>query len=155
MQAIITAAGQSSRFYPFTDFGHKSFIPVLGKPIIYHTLESLKLAGIKDVVIIIGKEVDKSLIADTIHGLSITYIVQPEPLGLGNALLLAQQYLEDEFFVLYPHHVDFQHYKQELERKGQHDAIVLLGKKEEDVSRAKTVQRKNSKEVSDFIDKGN
>ena len=152
MQAIITAAGQSSRFYPFTDFGHKSFIPVLGKPIIYHTLESLKLAGIKDVVIIIGKEVDKSLIADTIHGLSITYIVQPEPLGLGNALLLAQQYLEDEFFVLYPHHVDFQDYKKALEEKSQHDGIVLLGKKEDDLSRFGVLKLEGDR-VLDIIEK--
>lgn len=151
MQAVITAAGQSSRFYPFTDFGHKSFIPVLGKPIILHTLESLKKAGIKDVIIITGKQNNKNLIAG-IEGLNIKYIVQPEPLGLGNALLMTEPHLQDNFFLLYPHHVDFQKFRKPLEEKKERDSIVLVGKKEQDLSRFGVLKLEGDR-ILDIIEK--
>ena len=153
MQAIITAAGQSSRFYPFTDFGHKSFISVAGKPIIYHTLESIKHAGIKDVIVVTGQD-DRviKLFKENSFGLHITHIVQEKPLGMGDALIRAEKYLEKDFFVIYPHHVDFHTFRKSIEDKKESDGIVLLAKKESDLSRF-GVLRVEGDRVLDLIEK--
>lgn len=153
MQAVITAAGRSSRFYPFTDFGHKSFIPVLGKPIIYHTLESIKHAGIKDIIVVTGSD-DKAarLVEENTLGLHINHVVQEQPLGMGDALLLAEKYLQNDFFVLYPHHVDFHRFRKPIEDKKEPDGIVLLAAEEKDLSQF-GVLRIDGDRVLDLIEK--
>ncbi|MBI2034382.1 MAG: nucleotidyltransferase family protein, partial [Candidatus Levybacteria bacterium] len=153
MQAIITAAGQSSRFYPFTDFGHKSFIPILGKPIIYHTLEGVKRAGIKNVIVITGSGDNAArLIEENTLGLHITHVVQEQPLGMGNALICAEKYLEKDFFVVYPHHADFHMFRKAIENKKEHDGIVLLAAEEKDLGRF-GVLRVDGDRVLDIIEK--
>lgn len=107
MQAVILAAGKSSRFYPFTNYSHKSLIKVAGKPLIIHTILGLKKAGIKEIVIVIGKESSiPSVIESENLDVSITFVVQKEPLGMGNAILQAKDYIKDDFLLLNAHHVD-------------------------------------------------
>jgi len=131
MQAVILAAGASSRFYPFNDY-HKSLVKILGKPIIEHTLLSVKKAGIKDVIIIKGKN---NSIKDQIEridnlDLEIQYVVQEEASGMGDALLLAKNYIKDDFFLLHAYRVDFFESKQILENKiKEKNEIVLLARK--------------------------
>lgn len=131
MQAVILAAGKSSRFYPFND-SHKSLVKVLGKPIIEHTLLAVKNAGIKDVVIVIGKDngvKDQIAKIDNL-GLKIQYVIQEDASGAGDALLLAEKYIEDDFFLLHAHRVDFFEFKQILEnKKKEKNEIVLLTRK--------------------------
>jgi len=131
MQAVILAAGNSSRFYPFNDF-HKSLVKVLGKPIIEHTLLSVKAAGIKDVIIVTGKnqEIKEQIGKIKNLDLKIQYVIQEEALGAGEALLLAEKYLKDDFFLLHAHRVDFLQSKQILENKRKEKKeIVLLTRK--------------------------
>ncbi|MEK7571673.1 MAG: bifunctional sugar-1-phosphate nucleotidylyltransferase/acetyltransferase [Patescibacteria group bacterium] len=119
MQAVILAAGKSERFYPYTNYGHKALIKVLGKTILEQTLLSIKKADITDVVIVTGKEnpIEK-IIGDGSHlGVAITYVVQPEPLGMGDALLHAESSIHDDFFLLHASHVDFHEFKKVLEEK--------------------------------------
>ena len=131
MQVIISAAGESSRFYPFND-SHKSMIRIMGKTILEHTLNSVKSAGIKDVIIIVSNiEKTKILIGDNEKlGLNIKYILQEKPTGAGDSLLLAEKYIESDFFLLYPYHVDFHKFKDLLlSNKKNSSDIALLVKK--------------------------
>lgn len=136
MQAVILAAGESSRFYPFNDF-HKSLVKVLGKPIIEHTLLAVKNTGIEDVIIVVGKN---NSIKDHIekidnHGLKIQYVVQKEASGMGDALLLAENYIKDDFFLLNAYRVDFFESKKILESKiKEKNEIVLLARKVSNLS---------------------
>src|ERR1035437_7058951 len=136
MQAVILAAGESSRFYPFNDY-HKSLVKILGKPIIEHTLLAVKNTGIKDVIIVVGKN---NSIKDHIekidnHELKIQYIVQEEASGMGDALLLAERYIKDEFFLLHAYRVDFLESKEILENKvKEKNEIVLLARKIKNLS---------------------
>ena len=57
MQSVILAAGESSRFWPLNQ-KHKSLLKIMGKPIIWHTLNGLKKSGIKETIIIQGPEKD-------------------------------------------------------------------------------------------------
>ena len=51
MQAVILAAGESTRFWPLNK-KHKSLFKIMGKHLICYTLESLKKAGIKEVIVV-------------------------------------------------------------------------------------------------------
>lgn len=128
MQVVILAAGQSKRFYPFTGLTHKSLVKVLGKTLLEQTISSIRKTGIKDVVIVVGKN---SPIQDHIKdgkdlGLSITYVVQEEPLGMGDALQKVKQHIKDSFFLLHAHHADFDQFKKVLEQKKKKDDDVVL-----------------------------
>ncbi len=154
MQAIILAAGKSSRFSPFDTSGHKSSIKVLGKTILEHTLLSIKTAGIDDVIIVVSKNdpIQKQIVAQDI-GMKLTFVEQPEALGMGDALLRAKEHVIDSFFLLHPSHVDFHEFASEMQAKqGSPDTIVLLAKKEDDVTEF-GVLKLDGEKVVDIVEK--
>lgn len=106
MQAVILAAGESSRFWPLNQ-KHKSLIKIMGKPLIWYTIEGLEKAGIKDVVIVQGpkREAEEELKNYNL-GINIKYVVQPEPKGMGNAVMAAQGLISGPFFVLHAHKIN-------------------------------------------------
>lgn len=131
MQAIILAAGSSSRFWPINGY-HKCLIKIMGRPLILSLIEGLKLKGIKEVVIVQGfrKEVEKELKGYKV-GLPIKYIVQPSPKGTGEALMRAGKFVKDQFFVLNAERVDGgEHVELALKKfkKDKSKAIILAGK---------------------------
>lgn len=103
MQAVILAAGESSRFWPLNQ-QHKSLFCLLGKPLIVHLLENLDAAGIKEVIIVQApkKDIQKNLSYYNIpRGLKTKFIIQKLPLGTADALKGALKYLQDRFLVFY------------------------------------------------------
>lgn len=136
MQAVILAAGKSSRFYPF-NIAHKAFLPILGKPLIMHTVESIVRSHITDIIIVVSPDnpIQEALGDGSTFGAHISYITQEETHGQGHALLCARHLLHDDFFLMHGHRVDFHLYKQELELKRKNgNEVVFLGREEEDVS---------------------
>lgn len=106
MQAVILAAGESSRFWPLNK-KHKSLLKMKGKPLISYTIESLKKAGIKDIIIIQSPEKDvQQELENYFSNMNINYVVQEEPKGMGNALWQARSFLKDKFLVLNPERID-------------------------------------------------
>lgn len=131
MQAVLLAAGNSSRFVPFTGLGHKSLIKLLGKTIIEHTVLSVKKAGITDIIIVIGKDSPvREVVGDGKRfGVTITYVVLPEALGMGAAILQAKEHLQERFFVLNAYHMDFEQFAKDMQAlQILDDTAVLLGK---------------------------
>lgn len=53
-RAFILAAGRGERMRPLTDHTPKPLLPVRGRPLIEHHLQSLAAAGVQDVVINLG-----------------------------------------------------------------------------------------------------
>lgn len=105
-QAVILAAGESSRFWPINS-KHKSLLRIMGKPLIWHTIEGLRKAGIEDVVIVQGPDrlVEKEL-KDFNFKAKISYAIQEKPLGMGSAVLCARSFIKDKFFVLNAGRID-------------------------------------------------
>jgi glucose-1-phosphate thymidylyltransferase len=67
-------------------------------------IESIKDAGIKDIGIVIGdtgEEVKRAVGSGGRWGVQITYIPQPEPLGLAHAVKISQDFLGDDRFVMF------------------------------------------------------
>jgi len=107
MKAVILAAGKSLRFWPLNQ-RHKSLIKIMGKPLIWYTLDSLRKAGIKDLIIVQAsqKDIEKELKNYSFPNLKIKYLIQPEPKGMGNALWQAKDFLKEPFFVLNAERID-------------------------------------------------
>ena len=102
MQAVILAAGQSSRFWPLNQ-KHKSLIRIMGRPLIFYTIDGLKKSGIEDIIIVQGasKDIEKEL-----GDKKIKYITQLKPLGMGDALWQAKKFIKGPFLVLNAERVD-------------------------------------------------
>lgn len=134
MQAVILAAGESSRFHPFNNI-HKSMAKVLGRPILEHTIKGLKKENIKEIILIVGKDnIIKEYFGDGKSlGVSIDYVVQPEPLGAGNALLLAEQKIKENFLLLNAHRIDAYKFASSLSESklaNKAKAVILVKQKE-------------------------
>lgn len=155
MQAILLAAGRSSRLYPFGQDTHKSMIIMLGKPLIAHTIEGLKSAGITNIIVV---ENANGRIRDYLGegknlGVSIRYVVQEEPLGMGNGLLLAKEFLTEDFIALHGYHVDAQDMvKALIAKKTKSGQAVLLAKKRLDTW-AQGVLTVKGDQVLDIVEK--
>jgi len=104
-QAVILAAGESSRFWPL-NCGHKSLIKIMGKPLILYLIEALKKEEIKEILVIQGKkrDVEKELKKYGTKG--INYIIQPRPLGSGEAILRIEKLVKGQFFVFNSERID-------------------------------------------------
>jgi len=79
-------------------------IPIANKPILFYGLEDLKNAGITDIGIILGpiKEgIEKAIGDGSKFGVKVTYIDQPEPKGIAHAILIAEDFIGNNPFVVY------------------------------------------------------
>jgi len=53
MKGIILAGGNGTRLSPLTKVTNKHLLPVYNKPMIYYSLEVLKNAGLKNILIVV------------------------------------------------------------------------------------------------------
>jgi bifunctional UDP-N-acetylglucosamine pyrophosphorylase/glucosamine-1-phosphate N-acetyltransferase len=101
MQAVILAAGKSTRTYPITLTRPKCLVKIGNKPIIQHNLEAL--AGIADeAIVVVGymKHMVIDFLGKEFLGIKITYVEQEEQLGTGHALLAAEPEIKGRFIVM-------------------------------------------------------
>ena len=122
-KVVFPVAGLGTRFLPATKAMPKEMLPVVDKPLIQYAVEEAAAAGVTDMIFITGRykraiedhfdkspELEEDLarkgkteLLDLVHsitpaGVNFIYIRQPEPLGLGHAVLCAQPVVGDEPF---------------------------------------------------------
>jgi dTDP-glucose pyrophosphorylase len=102
LMGVILAAGKGTRMHPFSSHYPKPILPVLGKPLIVHQIESLADLGIRDIVIVIGHlghEVVRSLGDGAQFGVQIEYVEQEETLGIAHAVSKLERHVDRSFFL--------------------------------------------------------
>ena len=105
MRAVVLSGGEGSRLRPITHTQAKQLIPVAGTPILFHAIEAIRNAGIREVAIVVGppneEEVRAAVGGGERWGISITFVHQPAPLGLAHAVQCAADFVRGEPFLLY------------------------------------------------------
>ena len=123
-RAVLPAAGLGTRFLPATKAQPKEMLPLVDKPLIQYAAEEAVSSGIENVIIVTGRgksaiedhfdvsfELEKILeergkseqlnlvraVSDMVH---IAYVRQKEALGLGHAILVARDLVDDEPFAV-------------------------------------------------------
>jgi glucose-1-phosphate thymidylyltransferase len=95
MKAIIPVAGIGSRLRPHTHTQPKALVPVAGKPILGHIIDSLKEVGINEFIFVIGYLGDKiqSYVIEKYPELNKNFVVQAQKEGIGHAIWTAKDFI--------------------------------------------------------------
>jgi glucose-1-phosphate thymidylyltransferase len=104
VKALVLSGGAGTRLRPITHTSAKQLVPVANKPVLFYGLEAIAEAGIDEVGIVVGDTADeiREAVGDgSRFGTKVTYIPQEAPLGLAHAVLIAQDFLGDDDFVMY------------------------------------------------------
>jgi glucose-1-phosphate thymidylyltransferase len=100
MKGIILAGGTGSRLMPLTKVTNKHLLPVYDKPMIYYPLQTLRDAGINEIMIVSGRghagHFLELLGSGTEWSAHFTYEIQENAGGIAHALGLAERWAEGE-----------------------------------------------------------
>ena len=102
-QAVILVGGQGTRLRPLTSRIPKPVLEVVDRPFLAHMLDWLAGHGITEAIMCCGFAADvlvENLGEGTVHGVSLTYLTEPEPRGTAGALKFAEEHLHERFLML-------------------------------------------------------
>jgi glucose-1-phosphate thymidylyltransferase len=131
VKGLIVAAGKGSRLRPFTLARPKTMIPVAGKPILFYAIEKLADEGIREIGIVIHPS-QESMIYEAAgngerFGVSLTYLYQNEPKGIGDAVAAAEDFIgESDFVLMLGDNLVKEPLGPLLDQLGQAEACILL-----------------------------
>jgi glucose-1-phosphate thymidylyltransferase len=103
MKSIILLAGLGSRLRPHSYSKPKSLIPVAGKPVLGHILDSLAGLEIEETIFIVGYlgEQIQQYVTREYPALRARYVEQTEMKGQAHAIDLAREYIDQPVLIIF------------------------------------------------------
>ncbi len=98
--AVILAAGEGRRIWPFNVVRNKCAIPVANLPLIRRTAEDLHRAGVNKMIVVTGAEDGSIRAALRDSAIPVQFIEQPHRTGAADALRLAIPTFDDDSFLV-------------------------------------------------------
>ncbi len=154
-QVVVPMAGLGTRLLPLTKAASKSMVPLVDRPALHHVVDEALQSNINDFCFIINEQEQEAIAAyfspdpelnailearkksyllkqvnDVIARSMFTYIVQPEPIGLGHAVLMGQPFVTPGSFfcVMLPDNIietELPHMAQLIEIAEKYNASVI------------------------------
>jgi len=103
MKAVILVGGESTRLRPLTRDLPKAMVPVANRPFLERMLEWLAAHGVVEIVLTTSyhpEPIEDYFGDGSRHGVEITYVFEPQPLGTGGAIKNCQRLLAARFLAL-------------------------------------------------------
>lgn len=103
MKAVILAAGRGKRLKETTESINKCMLKFNNHYLIEYSLESAKLSGVNEIIIVVGHQAEFIINTVGIHykGIRIKYVIQQELKGLVNAIEHCRETLAGDDFILF------------------------------------------------------
>jgi glucose-1-phosphate thymidylyltransferase len=100
MKGIILAGGSGTRLRPLTKITSKQLLPIYNKPMVFYPIETLRTAGIEDILIIIAPDHAGDFLnllgSGKDFGCDFTYEIQDKPEGLAQAFLIGEKFIGND-----------------------------------------------------------
>ena len=158
MKAIVLAGGYATRLRPITYALPKLLFPVLGKPMIFWTLDLLKEVGVDEVVLGVNYLADtlRNEVGSDYDGIEVKYSSEKAPLGTAGPIKLASEAtrLSETFFAMNGDVIANIDLKMLLAQHRQSGALVTDALYEvKDPTRFGVVQLDNGRHIKRFVEK--
>lgn len=100
--AVVPAAGRGTRMSPATRVVPKALLPLVDRPALQWVLEEAVLAGARELIVVVSPGVDDLITSrfegmggldriEELRGVRVSWVIQAEPRGLGDAVLCARE----------------------------------------------------------------
>ncbi len=146
MQILILAAGESSRFWPFSEICHKSLLKIGNKTLLEQTIDGVK--G-NEIILVINPKTQLS--EDILKNKKISIIKQEEPKGMADAIIKAKNAIKDEFLVIMPYYINIKEYLPKIINVNA--PAVAVKKYEDDDEKTHGIARIDKKKVVEIKEK--
>lgn len=119
MKGIILAGGTGSRLDPLTKVTNKHLLPIYNQPMIYYPINTLKGAGLEDILIVSGTHHAGHFLEllgrGEDMGVKFSYTIQVQAGGIAEALSLAEDFSEgDNVAVILGDNIFEDNFKEEI-----------------------------------------
>ena len=103
MKAVVMAGGFGTRIQPLTNSRPKPMLPIVNRPMMEHTMMTLKELGITEFIVLLyfKPDVIKDYFKDgSDFGIKITYVLPDDDYGTAGAVKLAEEYIGEDNFII-------------------------------------------------------
>ena len=156
-KVLILAGGEGVRFRPLTNELPKSLLPIAGRPLLEHTIQSLKAQGLTDIYISVahlGDKIEDYFGDGSKFGVKIKYLEQAETkTGTAQPLLQAKHHFTDPFLVIYGDVLTKINYLDLLDFHSSHRGIATMALTSVEKPSMWGVATIEGNRIKDFVEK--
>ncbi len=150
IKGVILAGGLGTRLRPLTLITNKHLLPIYNKPMIIYPLETLRESGIKEIMVVCGKEhaghFMNFLGSGKDYGVKLSYALQNDSGGIAKALSLAEDFADkSKIAVILGDNFFEKSFEKEVEKFKEIDGAMVFLRKVSDPARFGVAQVKGDK----------